>query len=70
LVDAGLLQREQAALRAPWRIRRADLEAEPIRSIVERLRRTGRLILPRGCPKDQPRLFTEKEGDDNDRHHE
>ena len=70
LVDAGLLQREQAVPRAPWQIRRADLEAEPLRSIVERLRRTGKLILPRGCPKDQPRLFTEKEGDGNAGHHE
>jgi DNA invertase Pin-like site-specific DNA recombinase len=70
LVDAGLLKREQTVPRAPWQIRRADLEADPIRSIVERLRRTGKLILPRGRPKDQPRLFTEKEGDDNARHHE
>jgi DNA invertase Pin-like site-specific DNA recombinase len=70
LVDAGLLRREQAAPRAPWQIRRADLEAEPVRNIVERLRRTGKLILPRGRPEDQPRLFAEKEGDDNDRHHE
>ena len=70
LVDAGLLKREQAAPRAPWRIRRADLDAEPIRNIVERLRRTGKLILPRGRPEDQPRLFVEKEGDDNARHHE
>ena len=70
LVDAGLLKREQAVPRAPWQIRRADLEAEPIRNIVERLRRTGKLILPGGRPEDQPRLFAEKEGDDNDRHHE
>src|SRR3989441_9034908 len=70
LVDAGLLQREQAVPRAPWQIRRADLEAEPIGNIIERLHRTGKLTLPRGCPKDQPRLFAEKEGDDNDRHHE
>jgi hypothetical protein len=31
--------------RAPWEIRRRDLGAEPIRSIVERLHRTGKLIL-------------------------
>jgi DNA invertase Pin-like site-specific DNA recombinase len=70
LVDAGLLKREQAAPRAPWRIRRADLDAETIRNIVERLRRTGKLILPRGCLEDQRPLFVEKEGDDNARHHE
>jgi DNA invertase Pin-like site-specific DNA recombinase len=70
LVDAGLLKREQAVPRAPWQIRRADLEAEPIRSILERLRRTGKLILLGGCPEDQPGLFAEKEGDGNARHHE
>jgi DNA invertase Pin-like site-specific DNA recombinase len=70
LVDAGLLKREQTVPRAPWQIRRADLQAESIRNIVERLRRTGKLILPRGCPEDQPRLFAEKQGDDNARHHE
>jgi hypothetical protein len=32
-----LLTLEQATPHAPWRIRRADLEAEPVRSIVERL---------------------------------
>jgi hypothetical protein len=70
LVEVGLLEREQTVPRAPWQIRRADLEAEPIRAIVERLRQTGKLILPGGCPKHQPHLFAEKEGDDNDRHHE
>jgi len=70
LVDAGLLKREQAVPRAPWQIRRADLKTEPIRSILERLLRTGKLILPRGSPEDQPQLFVEKEGDDNARHHE
>src|SRR6516164_6972314 len=33
LVEAGLLQREQTAPRAPWEIRRMDLNAEPVRSI-------------------------------------
>ena len=70
LVEAGLLKREQAAPRAPWEIRRADLDAEPVRSIIERLHRTGKLILQGDCAEDQPALFTENEGDDNDRHHE
>jgi DNA invertase Pin-like site-specific DNA recombinase len=70
LVEAGLLKREQAAPRAPWRIRRVDLESEPVRNIVEGVRRTGKFILPGGCAEDQPRLFVEKEGDDNARHHE
>ena len=54
LVEAGLLKREQAAPRAPWEIRRADLDAEPVRSIIERLRRTGKLILQGGCAENQP----------------
>src|SRR2546425_1210194 len=33
-VEAGLLQREQVAPRAPWQIRRADLDAGPVRSII------------------------------------
>jgi DNA invertase Pin-like site-specific DNA recombinase len=70
LVEAGLLKREQAAPRAPWEIRRADLNAEPVQSIVKRLLRTGRLVLQGGCPKNQAALFAEKEGDGNARHHE
>ena len=70
LVEAGLLKREQATPRAPWEIRRTDLDAEPVRSIVERLLRTGKLILNGGSADNQHRLFAENEGDDNARHHE
>ncbi len=70
LVGAGLLKREQATPRAPWEIRRVDLDAEPIRRIVSRLLRTGKLILQGGCVEDQPPLFTENGGDDNAGHHE
>ena len=48
LVEAGLLKREQVAPRAPWQILRADLTAEPVRSILDHLRRTGKLVLARG----------------------
>jgi hypothetical protein len=70
LVEAGLLKCEQTAPRAPWEIRRADLSAEPIRSIVERLLRTGKLTLAGGRTENQPPLFAENEGDDNARHPE
>ncbi len=70
LVEAGLLKCEQTAPRAPWEIRRADLSAEPVRSIVERLLRTGKLMLAGGRTENQPPLFAENEGDDNDRHPE
>jgi DNA invertase Pin-like site-specific DNA recombinase len=70
LVEAGLLKREQAAPRAPWEIRRADLNAEPVHTIVDRLLRTGKLVLQGGCAANQNPLFAEKEGDGNARHHE
>ncbi len=70
LVQAGLLKREQTTPRAPWEIRRSDLDAEPVRSIVEQLHRTGKLVLRGGCAEDQIHLFAENEGDDNARHHE
>jgi hypothetical protein len=70
LVEAGLLKREQTTPRAPWEIRRADLDAEPVRSIVKKLLRTGKLILQGGCVENQSPLFAENEGDDNARHHE
>jgi DNA invertase Pin-like site-specific DNA recombinase len=69
LVEAGLLKREQTAPRAPWDIRRADLDTASIRSIIDRLRRTGKLILEGGDPGNQPPLFAENEGDDNAGHH-
>ncbi|MGH7870189.1 MAG: recombinase zinc beta ribbon domain-containing protein, partial [Candidatus Dormibacteraceae bacterium] len=70
LVEAGLLKRDQAAPRAPWEIRRSDLDAEPVRSIIEKLRRTGKLVLRGGCMENQPELLFENQSDDNDGHHE
>ena len=70
LVEAGLLKCEQVTPRAPWEIRRTDLDAEPIRRIIDRLHRTGKLILQGGCAEDQLALFIENAGDDNARHHE
>jgi DNA invertase Pin-like site-specific DNA recombinase len=70
LVEAGFLKREQAAPRAPWEIRRSDLDAEPVRTIIEKLRRTGKLVLRGGCTENQPELFVQNQQDDNDRHYE
>jgi hypothetical protein len=69
LVQAGLLNCEQVAPRAPWQIRRSDLDTEPVRSILAHLRRTGKLILRGGRTKNQPELFLENQSDDNARHH-
>ena len=70
LVEAGLLNREQTAPRAPWEIRRADLNTEPVRSILEHLRRTGKLLLRGGRTDPQTRLFLENQSDDKAGHYE
>ena len=70
LVEAGLLNREQAAPRAPWEIRRSDLDGEPVHGILESLRRTGKLVLRGGRTENQPELFLENQQDDNGRHYE
>jgi hypothetical protein len=70
LAEAGLLERDQVTPRAPWQIRRADLNTEPVRSIIDRLRQTGKLVLRGGCTENQTTLFIENEGDDNAGHHE
>jgi DNA invertase Pin-like site-specific DNA recombinase len=70
LVTAGLLKHEQVAPRAPWAIRRADLDAEPVRSIIDHLHQTGKLLLAGDCVEHQASLFSENQGVDNARHHE
>lgn len=70
LVEAGILKREQLAPRAPWTIRRSDLDADPVRRILSHLRQTGKLTLEGGSSENQPHLFAENKGDDNARHHE
>jgi DNA invertase Pin-like site-specific DNA recombinase len=70
LVEAGLLKCEQAVPRAPWAILRVDLDSEPVRSIIESLLRTGKLILQGGSLQNQSHLFTENQGNDNAGHHE
>ena len=70
LVETGLLDREQVAPRAPWQIRRCALEAEPVRSILDHLRRTGKLLLPGGRTETQPESFLANQQDDNDTHYE
>ena len=70
LAEAGLLNREQVAPRAPWQIVRADLTRQPVYSILEHLRRTGKLVLQGGRPGNQPELFLQNQPDDNDTHYE
>ena len=61
LVNAKLLPMTQASPWAPWEIQRVDLEAEPVRGIVERLRKTGKLKLQGITSEDQRPLFSENQ---------
>jgi len=70
LVQRGVLPMQQVAPRAPWEIRRTDLTAEPVKTILDRLRRTGKLIIEGGDSADQLPLFPKKQGDDNAGYHE
>lgn len=57
LIEAGVLACQQIAPFAPQEIRRADLESEPVRTVLQRLRATGRLVLPGGVSTEQGSLF-------------
>ena len=57
LVEHGVLKMEQVAPWAPWEIRRADLETEPVRGILERLKQSGKLILDPTHLASQTSLF-------------
>ena len=59
LVEAGVLPKRQAVPFAPWEIERADLESAPVRAVLERLERTGRLVLgdTSDAAADQAQLF-------------
>ncbi len=57
LVASGLLKKEQVVPWAPWEIRRSDLDSDPIRCIVERLRSTGKLVLSGDDLGTQASLF-------------
>ena len=70
LVASGKLPMTQVAPRAPWEIRRVDLDSEPVKSILSRLRSTGKLIIEGGDSADQLQLFPENQGDDNAGYHE
>ena len=61
LVEAKLLPMTQAVPWAPWETQRADLDAEPVRGIVEHLHKTGKLVLKGIVSQDQPALFSENQ---------
>ena len=61
LVEAKLLPMTQAAPWAPWEIQRADLDAEPVRGIIEHLHKTGKLVMKGIVSENQPELFLENQ---------
>ena len=70
LVASGMLPMTQVIPRAPWEIRRSDLDADPVRGVLDRLRTTGKLIIQGGDSADQRQLFPEDQGDHNAGYHE
>lgn len=57
LVASGLLNVEQVVAYAPWEIQRSDLDSEPVRGTIDRLRRTGKLVLRGGDLEEQASFF-------------
>ncbi len=70
LGQEDLLPMKQCAPLAPWEIRKADLEAEPVRGILKRLRKTRKLSLPGDLAGRQGSLLVENKGNDNERHYD
>jgi DNA invertase Pin-like site-specific DNA recombinase len=65
LVEADLLDNQQVVPWAPWEIQRADLHAEPVRSILSRVRDTGKLDLQGDRSADQPSLFSQSDREEH-----
>jgi DNA invertase Pin-like site-specific DNA recombinase len=57
LAEAGVLPVKQVVPYAPWEVRRATLNSEPVRSVVARLKATGRLHLEVDSSVQQRKLF-------------
>jgi DNA invertase Pin-like site-specific DNA recombinase len=58
LIGANILPAEQVAPFAPYEIKRSDLEKEPVSTILETLKRTGKLDVQGGTPDNQADLFS------------
>ena len=68
LAESGLLKMDQVVQFAPWEIWQEDLDNEPVRGVLEQLRRTGKLVLEGGAPENQHNLFVNNQGVDNARY--
>ena len=61
LIRANLLAVQQVAPYAPLEIKRMDLDSEPVASIIEHLKSTGRLVLTGDPSAEQAHLFQENQ---------
>jgi len=66
LVKRGLLENNQVVTHAPWELKREDLDSEPIRTTLDCLKTTGRLIPEGGHFRSQIGLPLENKEDDNE----
>ena len=57
LIDAKILPAEQVVPYAPYEIKQEDIDKDPVATIIETLKKTGRLILEGGTPESQESLF-------------
>ena len=60
LVRRGAVHTNQVTDFAPYQISRAELDSEPVQSLVRALKSTGRLPPEGGCPQRQQTLFSTK----------
>ena len=60
LVEESGLKNNQIVPYAPWEIKQADLDAEPVNSILKRLKSTGKLYLEGYVLMGQMELFENK----------
>jgi len=60
LAELGLLDKNQVLPYAPWCIAKRELDSEPVRTALQRLRATGKLAARRGCSDDQLALFPQE----------
>lgn len=56
LVDGGILPMRQLVPFAPWEIQRTDLDSDRVRTVIARLKQTGRLVVG-DTSETQPELF-------------
>ena len=61
LIRANVLAAEQIAPYAPLEIRRIDLDRDPVKSILEHLKATGKLVLDGDTSSQQQNLFEENQ---------